>query len=71
MIAPALQEFARESATQVLPALQNVFLRAYSSRPSEPLKESIEQFIASRRFYGQPVIVHYQNAQSKVGLGGL
>ena len=71
LIAPALQEFARESATQVLPALQNVFLRAYSSRPSEPLKESIEQFIASRRFYGQPVIVHYQNAQSKVGLGGL
>ena len=59
LIAPALQEFARERATNVLPALQNLFLRAYSSRASGPLKTAIEQFIAARQFCGQPVTVHY------------
>jgi hypothetical protein len=59
LIAPALQEFASERATNVLPALQNLFLRAYSSRASGPLKTAIEQFIAARQFYGQPVTVHY------------
>ena len=57
IIAPVLQEFARE--TSMLPALQDLFLRAYSPRPSGPPKEAIEQFIATRQSYGQSIAVHY------------
>ena len=56
-IAPALQEFARERST--LPALKTLFLSGPSSRPSRSLKEAIEQFIATRQSYGQPITVHY------------
>ena len=59
LVAPALQELAGGSATQVLPALQNLFLRTYSWRPSGPIKEAIEQFIAIRERYGHPVTIHY------------
>ena len=59
LIAPALQEFGGERATQLLPALQNLFLKTFSSRPSGSLHEAIERFIAARQFYGQPVILHY------------
>jgi hypothetical protein len=59
LIAPALQKFAEERATRVLPALQNLFLKAYSSRPSGLFKEAIERFITARQFYGQPVTVRY------------
>ena len=56
LIAPALQEFARERST--LPALQTLLLTA-SSQPSGSPKEAIEQFIATRQSYGQPITVHY------------
>ena len=59
LIAPALQEFARDRATHVLPALQNLFLTAYPSRSSGPPNEAIEEYIAARQFYGQAVAVHY------------
>jgi len=58
LIAPALQELAVESATEVLPALQDLFLTT-SWPPSGPVKEGIEQFIATRRLHGHPVTVHY------------
>ena len=48
LIAPSLQGFAEERATRVLPALQNLFLRAYSSQPSGHFKEAIERFIVAR-----------------------
>jgi len=58
LIAPALQELAVESATEVLPALQDLFLTT-SWPPSGPVKDGIEQFIATRRLHGHPVTVHY------------
>jgi len=58
LVAPALQELAGERATEVLPALQDLFLKT-SWRPSGPVKESIEQFIATRQLHGHPVTVHY------------
>ena len=58
LIAPALQELTGESAMEVLPALQDLFLTT-SWLPPGPIKESIEQFIATRQLHGHPVTVHY------------
>jgi hypothetical protein len=46
-IAPALQELVRERVTEVLPALQNLFLE--EPVPSGPVQEIIGQFVAARR----------------------
>ena len=64
LVAPALQELAEERATEVLPALQNIFLST-DWRPSGPVKEAIEQFIAARQLYGQTVTVHHQDTEIK------
>jgi len=66
LVAPTLQELAGERATEVLPSLQNLSLRAYRRLPSGPAKEAIEQFIAARQLYGHPVTVHYQDKKSGV-----
>ena len=58
LVAPALRELASEGATEVLPALQNIFLMTFPWRPSGLIKEAIEHFVATRRLYGQPVIDH-------------
>jgi len=57
LVAPALQEFAGEGVTEVLPALQNIFLRTHDWQPSGPVNEAINQFIATRQLYGRPVTV--------------
>jgi len=54
LVAPALQELAGERPTEVLPALQNLTLRTYRWHPSGPVKEAIEQFIATRQLYTHP-----------------
>ena len=61
LVAPALQELARERETEVLlPALQNLRLRmCYGWRPSGPVKEAIEEFITTRRLCGHPVTLHF------------
>jgi hypothetical protein len=59
IVAPALQELAGEGATEVLPALQNLFLYTGDWQPSEPVKEAIEQFVAARQLCSHPVTVHY------------
>jgi hypothetical protein len=59
LVAPALQELAGERATEVLPALQNLFLRTDGWRPSGPVKQAIEQFITTRQLHGHPVTVQY------------
>ena len=56
LVAPALQELARERPTEVLPTLQELSL---STEPSGPVKEAIEQFISTRRLCGRPVTVLY------------
>jgi len=58
LIAPALQELGGQRATEVLPALQDLFLTT-SWLPPGPIKEGIEQFIATRQLHGHPVTVHY------------
>jgi len=64
LVAPALREFGRERATEVLPALQNLSLTTSGWSPSGPLKGPIEEFITTRRLYGHPVTVHYEITES-------
>ncbi len=52
-IAPALQELSGERVTEVLPALQNLFLE--ESQPSKLVKEAIGKFIAARQLSGCPI----------------
>jgi hypothetical protein len=53
-IAPALQELTR-GRTEVLPTLQNIFLEGF--QPSEPVDESIAQFISARQLTNRPVAI--------------
>jgi len=64
LVVPALQELSGERATEVLPALQNLSLTTSGLSPSGPLKEAIEEFIATRQLYGHPVTVHYEVTES-------
>jgi hypothetical protein len=61
LIAPALREPGGEGVTKVLlPALRDLFLNTRDWRPSGPVKEAIEEFIASRQIYCLPAVtVHY------------
>jgi hypothetical protein len=59
LVAPALQELTGESVTEVLPALQNLFLRP--SARSRPIQEAIAQFVTARQLSEHPVAVHYQD----------
>ena len=59
LVTPALQELSGESATEVFPALQNLFLKTYDWQRLGPVKEAIERFITTRQHYGHPVTVHY------------
>ena len=52
-VARALRELSGERATEVLPALQNVFLE-----PSGPVREAIRPFITARQLSGHPVAIH-------------
>ena len=47
LVAPALQEFAGDRATEALPALQRLFSRPDGWSISRPVKEAIDQFIAT------------------------
>jgi hypothetical protein len=64
LIAPALQELSGERPTEVLPALQNLFFCTDDWRPSGPVKEAIEQFIAARQISGHPVTVNYSDTET-------
>jgi hypothetical protein len=54
-IALALQELTGGRTTEVLPALQNVFLEGF--QPSEPVHEGIAQFISVRQLTDHPVAI--------------
>ena len=56
LVAPALQELTGGRATEVLPALQNLFLQG--PEPSETVQEAIGQFISERQLSDCPVAVH-------------
>ena len=54
-ISPALQTLTGERATEVLPALQSLFLQG--SRPSENVQEAVGRFVAARQLSKRPVAV--------------
>jgi hypothetical protein len=54
-IAPVLQGLVGETVTEVLPALQALFLE--EPHLSEPVQEAIEQFIAARQLASCPIAV--------------
>jgi hypothetical protein len=56
LVAPALQELTGGRVTEVLPALQNLFLQG--PEPSETVQEAIGQFISERQLSDCPVAVH-------------
>jgi hypothetical protein len=56
-IAPALQGLAADRVTNVLPVLQNLFLKM-PEQPG-PVTEAFTQFVAARRLSGHPVTVRY------------
>jgi len=62
-IAPALQELVGERLTEVLPALQGLWLEEpcplglAEHRLSGPVQEAIEKFVASRLLSGHPIAV--------------
>jgi len=61
-VAPALQGLSGERVTEVLPALQKLFLTG--PQPSGPVKEAIGKFIAARQLAGCSVTVHHQDRAS-------
>jgi hypothetical protein len=54
-IVPALQELVGGRSTEVLPALQNIFLEGL--QPSGPVQEGIRQFVAMRQVTDHPIAV--------------
>jgi hypothetical protein len=63
-IAPALKGIAGESVTEVLPALQTLFLEEI--HPSGPIQEAIGQFVAARRLSGHTIAIsHWDREQDE------
>jgi hypothetical protein len=72
-VALMLQQFTGNRATEVLPALQNIFLKRISiffgdtenfspgNLPLEVVLQDIEPFLAARQLSGCPVVVQYWN----------
>ena len=56
-VAPALQKLVKESVTNVLPALESIFLEEL--KPSRRVQGTIRQFIAARQLLGHPVAVSH------------
>ena len=54
-IAPTLQELVGGRVTEVLPALQTLFLE--EAPPPGPVQETIEKFVAARQLAGHPIAV--------------
>jgi hypothetical protein len=54
-IGPALQELTEGRTTEVLPALQNIFLKGLE--PSGPVQEGIATFVAARQVSSHPIEV--------------
>jgi len=54
-IVPALQELVGERVTEVLPALQTLYLE--EPIPSGPVQEIVGQFVAARQLSNYPVVV--------------
>jgi hypothetical protein len=63
-IAPALGELVGPRATEVLPALQSLFLEEL--HPSRPVQEAVDKFVATRQLSNHPIVVsHWYGKQGK------
>jgi hypothetical protein len=60
-VASALQEFIGQRVTEILPALQNIFLDGIQS--CDPVPEDIAKFIAARQLSGHSVILHHRGSK--------
>jgi hypothetical protein len=60
-VAPALQVFAGESTTELLPALEKLSL--WGPQPTGPVKEAIDGFVATRELSGHPVAVDHRDVE--------
>jgi hypothetical protein len=58
LIVPALQELTDERATEVLPALDSLYLEEYQPSGSEQQVIDSDPFIAARQYSDHPVAVH-------------
>jgi hypothetical protein len=67
-IAPAFQEIAGERVTEVLPALQSLFLEEL--HPPGPVQEAIENFVAARQLASHPIAVSHWGEKQDGGLEG-
>ena len=67
-IAPALHELVGGITTQVLPTLENIFLEGF--RPSRPLHEGIERFVAARQLTSHHVAVSRWDRDTNQGMHG-
>jgi len=56
-VCSALLELSRERVTEVLPALQKLFI--FDEYPSEGSRKAVAIFVAARRCSGHPVSVHH------------
>jgi len=57
-VAQALRGLPVERVTEVLPALENVFITA--PEPFGPMKEAVSEFAAARQLSGYPVSIHWE-----------
>jgi len=56
-VCDALQELSGERATEVLPALRNIFI--YGTGSLEHIQEAIRPFTAARQLSGHPVTIDH------------
>ena len=63
-IAAALQEHVGDRITEVLPSLQNIFLKELE--PSEPFEEYFGQFVAARQLSNHTIAVSLWDENSSM-----
>ncbi len=56
-----LEELVGERATEVLPALQSLFLEEL--KPSEPVQKVIDKFVATRQLSNHPIVISHWNGK--------
>jgi hypothetical protein len=63
-IAPALGELDGPTATEILPALQSLYLEEL--HPLRPVQEAVDKFVATRHLSNHPIVVsHWDRKQGK------
>jgi hypothetical protein len=62
LVAPAIGRLTADSATEVFPALQNIFVEELQSLG--PVQEAIGRFAAVRQLSDHPVAVHHREKVS-------